>query len=92
MKLWQLILVQLWVLCFVPVWGFVIVFAPMVLSPPNPSWLAFVLLVSPGFIALPGSVAMWVARWKENVSWQKRMSVMLIVFPVLSLGLLFLPG
>lgn len=84
MKTWQLVLVQLWVLCFAPIWAFVMVFAPLVLSPPNPSWLAFFLLVSPSFIALACSIVMWVARSKGNLRWQKNMMVTLILFPVVS--------
>lgn len=90
MKTWQLVLVQLWVLCFAPVWGFILMFAPLVLAPPNPSWVAFVLLVSPPILAVMGSILLWVAKWKDNLSLQKTMSIVLIFFPVLSVIPLFI--
>lgn len=83
MKTWQLILTQLWALCFVPIWVFMLVFSPLVLTP-HASWIAFILLASPPFIALALSIAMWVARYKENIRWQKITVLALILFPVIS--------
>jgi len=79
-KTWQLVVVQLWVLCFVPVWAFIAIFAPMTLTPD--AWPAFVVMASPPVIAFVCSVAMWIARVKNQIQWQKRMAVVLIVFPV----------
>ncbi|WP_114418935.1 hypothetical protein [Marinospirillum perlucidum] len=84
MKTWQLVLVQLWVLCFAPVWAFILAFAPLVLSPPNPSWVAFILLISPPFIAAFGSLVLWVARSQGKEQLQKRTSVALLIFPPVS--------
>lgn len=89
MKTWQLVLVQLWVLCFAPVWGFIFVFAPLVLAPPNPSWIAFLLFVLPPILAVIGSIVLWVARSKGNARLQKRMAVALVIFPVISVIPLF---
>lgn len=84
MKTWQLVLVQLWVLCFVPFWIFILIFAPLVLAPPNPSGIVFFLFMLPPLIAFIGSITLWAARWKGNVYWQKIMTVILIVFPIVS--------
>ena len=83
MKTWQLILTQLWALCFAPIWIFMLVFSPLVLTP-HPAWIAFILLALPPFIALAVSIAMWVARYKGSIRWQKNMVITLILFPVIS--------
>lgn len=90
MKTWQVVLVQLWVLCFAPVWAFILVFSPLVLAPPNPSWIAFLLFVLPPILAVIGSIVLWVARSKDNERLQKRMAVALIIFPVISVIPLFI--
>lgn len=90
MKTWQLVLVQLWVLCFAPAWAFISVFAPLVLAPPNPSWTAFLLLVVSPVLAVIGSVVLWVARSKGNEPLQKCMAVALIIFPIISITPLFI--
>lgn len=83
MKTWHLALIQIWVLCFSPAWIFLAIFAPLTLTP-EPVWPAFVLLVSPPFVALFCSVTMWIAKKKKNVQWQKKMAITLIVFPIIS--------
>lgn len=90
MKIWQLVLVQLWVLCFIPAWVFILIFSPVVLAPPNPSWIAFFLLVSPPFITFIGCIILWVARWKNNLRWQKIMAAALVIFPVVTVVPVFL--
>ena len=54
MKTWQLVLVQVWVLCFAPVWSLALVFAPLALAPPNPAWSVFLLLVAPPIFVRTG--------------------------------------
>lgn len=81
MKTWQLVLVQVWVLCFVPVWAFALVFAPLALAPPNPAWSVFLLLVAPPIVALLASIALWIAHCKRNGRWRKMMIITLIVMP-----------
>ena len=84
MKTWQLMLVQLWVICFTPVWVFTLAFAPLVLAPPNPSWTAFILMILPPVLSVAGSVALWIARYNENDIAQKHIALALIILPVIS--------
>lgn len=83
MKTWQLVVVQIWTLCFVPAWVFMLIFAPLLLTP-KPAWPAFILLACPMLIALVCSIVMWVARQKQNINLQKIMVAILAVFPVVS--------
>jgi len=89
MKTWQLVLVQLWVLCFTPAWVFILIFAPLVLAPPNPSLIVLFLFVLPPILAVIGSIVLWVSKRKGNVRLQKIMATALIVFPVVSVIPLF---
>ena len=80
MKTWHLIAVQVWVLCFTPVWLFMSTFSLMLLSP-EPNWFPFILINTPPVLSIIGSIIMWVARFNQSVSLQKTMVKLLIILP-----------